>query len=75
MSAGVNSERKQRSGYVSGGRLGMKDKINGGISENRVGCEDSSKPPDEADFPDARHEDMTNCIEAGDNDTAIEEDR
>ncbi len=52
----------------------MGDRVSRGISGSRVGCEDGSKPPDEADFPDAGHEDMADYIETGDHDTPIEQE-
>ena len=52
---------------------GVEDRGSDGTSGSRAGCEDGSKPPDEADFPDAAHDDMAENIEEGDNDTIIEE--
>ena len=52
----------------------MGNKVNDGISGSRVSCGDDSELPDETDFPDAGHDDMTDYIEAGNNDTAIEEE-
>ena len=42
---------------------GVEDRVSGGISGSRVGCEDGSEPPDEADFPDTGHEDMADYKE------------
>ena len=47
---------------------GVEDRESGGTSGNRVGCEDGSKPTDEADFPDAGYDDIADYIETGDND-------
>ena len=39
-----------------------------------MGSEDDSELPDERDFPDARHDDIAEYIETGDNNTAIEKE-
>ena len=50
------------------------DRVSGGISGRRVGCEDGSETLDEADLPDVGHEDMADYIETIDNDTAVAKD-
>ena len=42
---------------------GVEDRVSGGSSSSRVSCEDGSKPPDEADFPDAGYNDMADYID------------
>ena len=51
---------------------GVKDRISGGLNGNRVGCKDGSELLDEQNFPDAGNDDMTDNIEKGYNNTAIE---
>jgi hypothetical protein len=41
----------------------MKDRVSGGISGIRVGCEDDSELPDETHFPDAGDDDMADYID------------
>ena len=71
-------EQQESSGAVTAAAAtaadGVEDRGSGGTSGNRVGCEDGSEPPDEADFPDAGYDDMADYIETGDNDNAIEEE-
>jgi hypothetical protein len=50
----------------------VEEKVSGGIRGSRVCCEDGSELPDETDFPDAGYDEMTDYIETGDNDTAID---
>ena len=77
MSAGVSSRRAAER-FVTAAAVaaasGVEDRVSGGISGSRGGCEDSSELPDEAVFPSAGHKDMADYIETGDNNTAIEEE-
>ena len=71
-------EQQENSGAVTATAAtaagGMEDRVSGGTSGSRVGCEDGSKPPEDADFPGAGHDEITDHIETDDNDTAIEEE-